>query len=125
MPRMASARRSRAKLASSVSGTAAVPAWHVYVVRARDGSLYTGITTDVTRRLAEHRGKDGRGARYLRGRAPLEIVYRRRLGTRSLALRVEWRLKQRPRAEKEAIVAERSSRRALLQRLGVSDPRAR
>ncbi len=99
------------------------PAWHVYIVRTRDGSLYTGVTTDVARRLAEHRGADGRGARYLRGRAPLEIVYRRKLGDRGLALRVEWRLKRRPRAEKQAIVGERLSRRALLRRLGVSDPR--
>jgi putative endonuclease len=96
--------------------------WHVYIVRSRDGSLYTGVTTDVARRLAEHRAEDGRGARYLRGRAPLEIVYRRRLGERSLALRVEWRLKRRPRAVKEAIVAGRPTRRALLRSLGVIDP---
>jgi putative endonuclease len=98
------------------------PGWHVYVVRTRDGSLYTGVTTDVARRLAEHRAGSGRGARYLRGRAPLEVVYRRRLGERGLALGVEARLKRRPRAEKEAIVAARPSRSALLRRLGISAP---
>ena len=98
------------------------PRWHVYIVRTRDGTLYTGITTDVERRLAEHRADGGRGARYLRGREPLEIVYRRKLGDRGLALRVEWRLKRRPRADKQAIVSGRLSRRALLRRLGVSDP---
>ena len=97
-------------------------AWHVYIVRTRDGSLYTGVTTDVARRLAEHRAGDGRGARYLRGRAPLEIVFRRKLGARGLALSVESRLKRRPRADKQAIVAGRPSRRMLLRRLGVSDP---
>ena len=101
------------------------PRWHVYIVRTRDGTLYTGITIDVERRLAEHRADGGRGARYLRGRQPLEIVYRRKLGDRSLALRVEWRLKRRPRADKQAIVSGRLSRRALLRWLGVSDPSQR
>ena len=101
------------------------PRWHVYVVRTGDGALYTGITTDVERRLAEHRAGGGRGARYLRGREPLEIVYRRKIGDRGLALRVEWRLKRRPRADKQAIVSGRLSRRALLRRLDVSDPSQR
>ena len=101
----------------------ATPVWHVYIVRTRDGSLYTGVTTHVARRLAEHLGEDGRGARYLRGRAPLEIAYRQRLGNRGLALRVEWRLKRRPRADKMAIIAARPSRRALVRWLGVSDTR--
>jgi putative endonuclease len=102
-----------------VSTRKAARAWHVYIVRTRDGSLYTGVTTDVGRRLAEHRAGNGRGARYLRGRGPLEVAYRRKLGTRGLALRVEWRLKRQPRADKEAIIASRLSRNALLRRLGV------
>ena len=105
-----------------MSRVVVAPAWHVYIVRTREGSLYTGVTTDVARRLAEHRAGGGRGARYLRGRAPLEVVYRRRLGGRGLALGVEARLKRRPRADKEAIVAARPSRRALLRWLGMSDP---
>lgn len=96
------------------------PSWHVYIVRTRDGSLYTGITTDVARRLKEHLARNGRGARYLRGRAPLDIVYRRKLGERRLALQVEWRLKRRPRAAKEAIVTEGPSRRDLLRRLRIT-----
>jgi putative endonuclease len=106
-----------------MSKTLAPPAWHVYIVRAGDGSLYTGVTTDIARRLSEHRGRDGRGARYLRGRAPIEMVYRRKLGGRGLALRVEWRLKRRSRAEKQAIVASKPSRRGLLRRLGVEELR--
>jgi predicted GIY-YIG superfamily endonuclease len=105
-----------------MSKPAKTPGWHVYVVRTRDGELYTGVTTDVARRIAEHRA-GGRGARYLRGREPLEIVYRKRLGERGLALRVEWRLKRRPRADKLEIVTRRLSRRALLRRLGVIEPR--
>ncbi len=95
--------------------------WSVYVVRTRDGALYTGVTTDVARRFAEH-GGGRRGARYLRGRGPLEVVYHRKLGDRHLAHRVEWRLKRRRRVEKLALVAARWSRRTLLRRLGVEDP---
>jgi putative endonuclease len=111
------------KARATVSKSVAAPAWHVYIVRTRDGALYTGVTTDVARRLAEHRADGGRGARYLRGRGPLEVVYRRKLGDRALALSVEWRLKRRPRADKQAIVSARLSRRALLRRLAVGDSR--
>ena len=100
-------------------------AWHVYIIRTRDGSLYTGVTTDVVRRLAEHRAGAGRGARYLRGRAPLAIAYRRKLGERGLALTVEWHLKRRSRRDKEAIIAARPSRRALLRWLSIGDRRRR
>ena len=93
--------------------------WHVYLVRTHDGHLYTGIATDVDRRLEEHRSDAGKGAKYLRGRGPLELVYGRKLGDRALALRVEARLKRRPRTEKEAIVADAPSRRGLLRRLKV------
>jgi len=48
-------------------------AWYVYILRCGDGTLYTGITDDVDRRLAAHRA--GRGAKYTRGRGPLELVY--------------------------------------------------
>ena len=67
--------------------------WSVYLVRCKDDSLYAGVALDVHRRLEEHReGK--RGAKYLRGRAPLELVLRRELGDRSLALKVELRIKK-------------------------------
>jgi putative endonuclease len=91
--------------------------WHVYLIRTRDGSLYTGIARDVGRRLDEHELGSPRGARFLRGRGPLELVYDRRVGARGLALQVEHRLKRRTRAEKEAIVREAPTRRALLRRL--------
>ncbi len=84
----------------------------MYLVRAADGALYTGITTDVARRLAQHAA--GAGAKYLRGRGPLAVVYARKLGDRSLALRVERGLKAFTKAEKEALVAARPTKRALL-----------
>ena len=72
------------------------------MLRCGDGSLYTGIATDVARRIGEHeQGK--RGAKYLRGRGPFEIVYQRSVGDRSVALKLEYRVKQLPRIEKETL----------------------
>ena len=74
--------------------------WSIYLLRCGDGSFYTGIATDVSRRIGEHeQGK--RGAKYLRGRGPLELVYQRSVGDRSVASRIEYRLKQLPKIEKE------------------------
>ena len=78
--------------------------WYIYLVRCRDGSLYTGIATDVARRVAEHRAGTSRSARYLRGRSPLELVCERRVGSRSLAQRVEAAVKKLPRAFKERLI---------------------
>ena len=78
--------------------------WSVYLVRCRDGSLYTGIATDVRRRFAEHAGREGRGAKYLRGRGPLRLVFVRAVGSRGLALRIESRIKKLPKARKEALI---------------------
>jgi putative endonuclease len=81
-----------------------MPDWSLYLVRCRDGSLYTGIATDVERRLAEHRQSHGPGSKYLRGRGPLELVFHKEIGNRSLALRLENKVKKLPRAKKEDLV---------------------
>lgn len=65
--------------------------WHLYILRCKDGSLYTGITTDVEKRLEMHRS--GKGAKYTRGRAPLELVYREECGDHSAALKRELEIK--------------------------------
>lgn len=75
--------------------------WYLYMLRCGDGSLYTGITTDVPRRLCAHRR--GMGAKYTRGRGPLELMYQERCGTHSQALRRELEVKSLRRAEKEAL----------------------
>lgn len=77
--------------------------WYLYVLRCGDGTLYTGITTNIEKRLAAHRA--GKGAKYTRGRAPLELIYRELCGAHSDALKKEYRFKQLPRAEKERIIA--------------------
>lgn len=76
--------------------------WSVYLVRTRLGTLYTGIATDVVRRLGEHAG--GRGAKYLRARGPLTLAYSVSVGTRGSALRLEAAIKRLPRVSKENIV---------------------
>ena len=73
--------------------------WKLYILRCGDGTLYTGITTDVEARLAVHRS--GKGAKYTRGRLPLELVYSEECGTRSDALKRELSVKALPREEKE------------------------
>lgn len=76
--------------------------WHLYLVRCSDGSLYTGISTDVERRFRAH--EENRGARRLRGRGPLRLVYARVIGDRGQALRVEHRVKRLSKADKERLV---------------------
>ncbi len=74
------------------------PVWYLYILRCGDGSLYTGITTDVERRLSVHRS--GKGAKYTRGRGPLELVYREECGAHSAALKREWEIKHLSREQK-------------------------
>lgn len=83
--------------------------WSVYIIRCADGSLYTGITTDVERRFEEHQSQGLKSAKYLRGRAPLELVYSQEVGTRSEAAKEEWRIKRLSKQEKEALVRDAKS----------------
>lgn len=76
--------------------------WYLYILRCGDGSLYTGITTDVDKRLEAHR--TGRGAKYTRGRGPLEVVYREECGDHSTALRRELEIKALPREGKIKLI---------------------
>ena len=94
----------------------ATTTWSLYLVRTADDALYTGIATDVDRRLGEHR--DGVGAKFLRGRGPLELVFRREVGDRSLATRLELRVKALSRGRKEALVAGDEDLDELLEMLG-------
>ena len=80
------------------------PEWYVYLLRCANGALYTGITTDVPRRLAEHREAKGKGAKYLRGQAPLHLVFKKAIGAKGLALSVERSIKNLPKARKEALI---------------------
>lgn len=76
--------------------------WSIYLIRTSDGALYTGITNDVPRRLQQH--EQGRGAKALRGRGPLQLAFTRKVGSRSTALKLEARIKRLAKAQKERIV---------------------
>lgn len=76
--------------------------WYLYILQCGDGSLYTGITTDVEKRLEAHRS--GKGAKYTRGRSPLEVKYREACGTHSDALKRELEVKHLSREEKLALI---------------------
>ena len=78
--------------------------YSLYILRCADDTLYTGITTDVGGRLREHE-QGTKGAKYLRGRAPLQLVFDQSVGERGVALRLEYRVKQLDRMQKEALIA--------------------
>lgn len=75
----------------------------LYILRCSDDSLYTGIAADVDRRIAEHRSGT-RGAKYLRGRQPLQLEFSEPVGSRAAALRLEYRVKRLSRAQKERLI---------------------
>lgn len=75
---------------------------YVYVLECADGSFYTGYTTDVERRVAEHDA--GKGAKYTRGRTPVELIYTESFGSRPAAMRREHEIKTLSRAQKERLV---------------------
>ena len=76
--------------------------WKVYILRCGDGTLYTGITTDVQARLAVH--QSGKGAKYTRGRGPLTVAYTEECPDKGTALRREYAIKALSREEKENLI---------------------
>ena len=79
--------------------------WWVYLLRCADGTLYTGITTDLERRLAEHNGDGPAGARYTRSRRPVQLAWCEAAATRSAASQREAAIKRLDRARKLALCA--------------------
>lgn len=93
-------------LTSAPRGAAlSAPAWCVYMLRCADGTLYTGITTDPARRLAEHNGDGAPGARYTRSRRPVQLVYLEAVADRAQATRREAAIRRLDRARKLALCA--------------------
>jgi len=78
------------------------PDHYAYVLRCSDGTFYTGYTTDPERRVREHDA--GEGAKYTRGRTPVELVHVEGFETKSAAMRREYEIKQLARREKETLV---------------------
>lgn len=80
-------------------------AWYLYILECGDGTLYTGITDDVQRRLDQHIA--GKGAKYTRGRGPLKLVYQEEWGCRSDASRREYAVHQMTRQQKLELIAQK------------------
>jgi predicted GIY-YIG superfamily endonuclease len=78
--------------------------WYLYILRCGDGTLYTGITNDVEKRLEAHRA--GKGAKYTRGRSPLKLEYRECCGSHSEALKRELAVKKLSRQCKEQLISQ-------------------
>ena len=83
-------------------------AWFVYMLRCADGSLYTGYTDEVQRRLATH--QSGKGAKYTRSRLPVELAYWEELPDKSAALRREAAIKRLSRERKLKLIEEKEER---------------
>ena len=82
--------------------------WTVYILECRDGTLYTGITDDLPRRLKAH--ESGKGAKYTRGRGPVVLRYRETQPDKGAALKREAALKRLRRSEKLAMILEKESK---------------
>jgi putative endonuclease len=78
--------------------------WFVYIVRCADHSLYTGVTTDIERRLNEHNNSRKLAAAYTRSRRPVTLMYKERVSSRSIALKREYEIKQMSSRSKELLI---------------------
>lgn len=78
--------------------------WYLYIVECRDGTFYTGITTDIKKRINAH--NSGRGAKYTRGRGPVKLMHLRRYGDRSSASSAEYKIKKLKRGKKIRMINE-------------------
>ena len=87
--------------------------YSVYIVRCADDTYYTGIAADVARRMVEHESSP-RGAKYLKGRGPLQLLYSEVVGNRSIASQLEYRIKKLDRSDKEALIDGRMALQSLL-----------
>ncbi len=78
--------------------------WYVYILRCADNSLYTGVATDVSRRLDQHNGLEKNGAKYTRARQPVTLVYQEAVVSRSAACKREYAIKCLKKTEKESLI---------------------
>lgn len=101
------AKRTKGGKGQAAPTPAAAPGavWSLYILECSDGSFYTGVTTDIDRRLREHQA--GTASRYTRTRRPVALVYQEECGTRSRALEREYAVKSLRRGRKKELVAPR------------------
>ena len=85
--------------------TTVIKPWFVYILRCADDTFYTGVTTDISRRLDQHNGIIKNGAKYTRNRQPVTLVYQETSNSRSDACKREYAIKALSRSEKERLIA--------------------
>lgn len=78
--------------------------WQVYIIRCTNGSLYTGITTDIDRRFKEHSDNNKKGSKYLKGKGPLTLAWQHPARDRAHASKLEYMIKQLSKNDKEQLV---------------------
>jgi len=78
--------------------------WHLYLIRTRTGQLYTGITKNIQKRFREHQEGGSKAAKYLKGRKPLKLVFYKKIGSLSQALKTEAKIKKWPKEKKESLI---------------------
>lgn len=88
--------------------------WFLYIIKTANQTFYTGITTDISRRLHQH--QTGQGAKYLKGHRDLTLVYQVYVGDKSTALKLEYRIKQLSKTHKEKLIAQSPNLTELLAR---------
>ena len=79
--------------------------WYLYMVRTHSNQLYTGISTDPKRRLRQHTGELAGGAKALRGKGPLQLVFQQPFPDRASASKAEYQIKQLTKKEKEQLIS--------------------
>ena len=95
-------------MAVELESVASGKTWFLYMIRCKDNSLYTGVTLDIQRRFEEHQDSagSGKGAKFLRGKGPLALVYSTSVATHSGALKLEYKTKKMSKAKKESMMAD-------------------
>lgn len=79
--------------------------WYIYIIKTGQNTLYTGVTTDVERRFKEHQTGKSKGAKYLKGKPPLVLVWHEAVSNKKLAMQLEYRIKRLSREMKDKLVA--------------------
>jgi len=104
---VATERESIEQQSTAQESQASPKSWYLYMIRCKDNSLYTGITLDIQRRYQEHQDSNGlgKGAKFLRGKGPLELVYGCCVPSQSAALKLEHKIKKMGKAKKENMIA--------------------
>jgi putative endonuclease len=93
--------------------------WFLYILRNEKNALYTGITTDIDRRLSEHKSKTRKGAKFTRSCKDLSLVFQCEIGTQSQALKVEAKIKQLKKINKEKIITSTFTKKELFKYLSI------